>query len=310
MDTMRMLAQAQEDFSTTDVLKCAEFYWGPPEGAELLLSRCELDDDPAQGVASSSAHVFAAALRRYGRGFKKWEPLIRKLIRKGVDIHGRVNSYPRMSLLNISEFEDRWLCGTLLDELFRSTHLPPGVPSARELADAWLQILSSEGFDVQAYLVEEAAIHAAQHQLTWMAFDSGACRQLFFGMGETPSVWWEWCPHPMSPISLVQVEYKQINFDLHDMATGNYYPVSWKDRWPFDHRGWSDDARMWQRGYSAYKDSYGITRASQWSPTLEREELDRLAKERADRRFAKKVRKAMRAQGRQTRSQMPGSWPE
>ncbi len=152
VDTVRMLAQAQEEISTTDVIKCVGFGGVPPQGVELILSQhCELDDDLAQSVASSSAHVFAAALCNYGQGVKGWETLIRKLIRRGVDIHGRVHSRPIMSAPNPSNYKYRWSYGTPLDELFSETDLSPSAPSPKELADAWLQILSSEGFDVQAY---------------------------------------------------------------------------------------------------------------------------------------------------------------
>ena len=54
--------------------------------------------------------------------------------------------------------------GTPLDELFCRTKTPF---EGEEAADRWLQILSSEGYDVVAYLEEELALHAQQMQLTY-----------------------------------------------------------------------------------------------------------------------------------------------
>ena len=191
MDTIRLLAQAQEHFSTTDVIECLKHYFGPPLGAELLLSQqYELEDDPAQSGASGSDHIFATALRNFGAGDRAWEALIRKLIRKGVDVHSRVNQGPVNYHYDV---RDSWVYGTPLDELFVNKPMTPDAEDSRASADTWLQIVSSEGFDVQAYLKEEIAIHAAQNQLTWISYSVPELRrQLCFETGENPSVWWEW----------------------------------------------------------------------------------------------------------------------
>lgn len=315
VDTIRLLAQTQELFSTLDLEECAFNYRGPPQGVELILSQqYELENGPGQGVALDSAHYFATAVRNYGTGNTAWEPLVRKFIRKGVDMHARVtrgwipNSELDCILANIpssddlSDAPDRFpygfRYGTPLDELFRLSHYPS---ESKESADAWFQILSSEGIDVQAYLMEEVALHAAQNQLTWEEFGGNRCRRLCYETEESPSVWWEWYPSPSSRIPLVQAEYRQISFDLDYWKLGIKLPVSWQDRWPFDHPKWSNDPRMWVASQSDFWD---------WEPSPERQRLDSLAQERAERRFTKRVRKLARGQEWRTRSQMPGTWVE
>ena len=325
VDTIRLLAQAQEHFSASDVIKCAERYFGPPLGVELLLSR-ELEDDAddaAQSSASGSDHIFATALRHFGAGNRAWEALIRKLIRKAVDVHSRVNQY-RINYYDLnapfvygpSDARDSWIYGTPLDELFAERFKNPAA-GCRASADAWLQILSSEGFDVQAYLKEEVAIHAAQTQLTWISdLVPELCRQLCFETGENPCVWWEWQPHPLSRILLAQTEYRQITLNLDGRKLGMDFPVPWQDRWPFDRPEWSNDPRMWQHDDQSPTMSWNLDgwkrapecRRVKRSP--ERERLNRLAQERADRRFAKKYRKLRQTQEGGITSLMPGSWPE
>lgn len=306
VDTIRLLAQTQELLSTTDIEECAANYRGPPQGVELILSQqCELEDGPAQGVVSGSAHHFAAAVRNYGRGNKAWEPLIRRLIQKGVNIHDRVGldwisysgsdaqiEYELSSTGNIVGY------GTPLDELFRDSRDPS---ESKESAVAWLHILSSEGIDVRAYLMEEAAIHTAQNQLTWRNRMSGRCRRLCYETEETPRVWWESCPSPFSRIHLVQAEFSESNFYLFDWELGYYYPMCWQDRWPFDHPEWSDDPRMWEDPQSEH---------CYWKRSSEHQRLGLLAQERAERRIVKRAQKLARGQGRWTRSQMPGTWIE
>ena len=326
MDTIRLLAQAQEHFSATDIIECAQDYFGPPLGAELLLSQqCGLEDDPAQSGASGSVsdHIFATALRNFG-GNRAWEALIRRLIRKGVDVHGRVNQ-DQIIYYNLnaqfaydpSDARYSWVYGTPLDELFVNRLTKSDAEDCRGSADAWLQILSSEGLDVQAYLKEEIAIHAAQNQLTWVSYHVPELRrQLCFETGENPSVWWEWQPHTLSSLLLAQTEYRQITLDLDDHELGMDFPVPWQDRWPFDHPEWSNDPRMWQHDDQSPTtrwtfDGWQRTpecRRLKWSP--ERERLNRLAQERADKRFAKKYRKLRQTQEGRIASPMPGSWPE
>lgn len=291
VDMVRLLAQAQEFVSTEDVESCASNYYGTPQGLDLILSQtCELEDVLAQ------AGCFATAVRNHGTGDRAWEPIIRKFIRKGVDIHGLI--FQDVMIYSHDDSEQVWAYGTPLDELFQDSRDPV---ESKESAHAWLQILSSEEIDVQAYLMEEIAIHVAQNQLTWANWTSKCSRRLCYETGETPSVWWEWCPSSYSRIPLVQAEYSQISFDLGDNDLGVYCPVSWQDRWPFDHPQWSDDPRMWEAPQSRFWD---------WGPSSEWWQQYKLAEERAERRFAKRVRKLARGQERRGRSQMPGSWVE
>ena len=293
LDTMRLLAQAQEEFSITDLIQYAKFLHRRIECAEFMLSQYfELEDTLAQDFPSESTSVLlAAALRTYGWGHREWESVIRKLIRKGVDVHGRVNQY----WITAQGHEEELVYSTPLDELFQFCAKPY---NSKELADGWLQILSSEGFDVRAYLGEEIVMHDHHNQLTWQSRD-GINRQLQFELGETPSVWWEWYAHPASPIFLAQAEYRHISLDFDKWDLGIRYPIPWQDRWPFDHPEWSEDCQLWEY------DEYGIEEHnSEWRRRIS------LAQERANRRYAKRIRKLTRGQEKLAQSQMPGSWIE
>ena len=117
LDTIRLLVQAQEDLSTTDVIQCAKYYRGTPEGASFILSKTrELGNEPARGLPSDSAHIFARAVKLYSAGDKMWEAFIRKIIQEDVNIHDHSSVF-----------------STSLDNLFKWTY---NAPQARESANA------------------------------------------------------------------------------------------------------------------------------------------------------------------------------
>ena len=122
-----------------------------------------LESDDLDG--RDSFPLLATALRGYGAQGPEWEGFLQLLLRKRVGLHSQV---PR-DLENITEFDPTYPCeiskyGTPLDELFARTETPFRGEVA---ADRWLQILSSEGYDVVAYLEEESALHAQQMQFSF-----------------------------------------------------------------------------------------------------------------------------------------------
>ncbi len=165
--SLKLLTQSRNDISSLDIFKLWSTYSGAVEGAEFLFS---------QDLISSESDIFddedtfpplATALRGYSKD-PQWENFLRLLLRKGADLHSPV---PRSaSIEDINEQHDVvYPCnileyGTPLDELFRWTETPF---EGEEAADRWLQILSSEGYDIKDYIEEESALHAQQMQLTY-----------------------------------------------------------------------------------------------------------------------------------------------
>ncbi|KAL9024162.1 MAG: hypothetical protein Q9196_006721, partial [Gyalolechia fulgens] len=146
VNTLRVLAKSQDDFSESDISQFFQLYLGPPEGAELMLSQemvqlkllhADSDQPPFPPLAT--------ALREYGAGMTQWEPLIRRLIRNGVDLHAVV---PRkdLELCRWSTKRGCYPCaisedGTPLDELFAWTNL---VFEAESAGKGWVQMLADE----------------------------------------------------------------------------------------------------------------------------------------------------------------------
>ena len=142
---------------------------GPVEAAEFMLLQELIPSESDASDGEDPFPILATALREYGRESSTWESFLRLLLRKRVDLHGPV---PREFLV-VEERNDylgpMFPCkileyGTPLDELFMWTWIPS---EGKAAADRWLEILSSEGYDVKAYLEEEQVLHAAQMQLTY-----------------------------------------------------------------------------------------------------------------------------------------------
>ena len=167
VDTLRLLTKSQDIISAQDIhsmwmtssgmpVEVVEFLWSQ----NLILS--EADD-----LDHEVYPVLAAALVGFCLDSSQWESFLRSLLRKNVGLHSsgsRLGRYTESEQLsdpmfpfNVSGY------GTPLDELFMMTWSPyDGEASAHR----WLQILSSEGYDVVAYLEEELMLHAQQMQLT------------------------------------------------------------------------------------------------------------------------------------------------
>ena len=168
VNILRLLTQPQNDISASDMTKFWWFYRGSVEGAEFMLSQGLIQSDSDLPHGETPFPPLATALGNYGLGLSEWEYLIRLLLRQKVDLHSPV---PRFGT-KASWFGLGYPCailedGTPLDELFGSAQTPL---EGMVAADCWLEILSSEGYDVKAYLEEEQALHAAQMQFTYSSW--------------------------------------------------------------------------------------------------------------------------------------------
>ena len=220
VDTLRTLAQHQDSISTSDLSHLLRRYQGPPEGPESLFfsdsihlpTLCNVDD-------VLDYPLLATALKKNVHS-PEWTPLIRKLLRRGCDVHAPVRR--------------RYACsGTPLDELFAlSTPFESQVA-----ADDWLKLLASEGYDVKAYLEKEKALHASQSYFTYP-------RQLCFELDrDSPTVHWERWINPDSSASLLREEFKH---GLISMAKFRLERDNWEESWPYD----GLDVRHWPYAYT------------------------------------------------------------
>lgn len=165
VETLRILTRSQNDLSPVDVSRYWSDYEGPVEGAEFMF---------LQGLIPSESDIdceeffppLATILRRYAIHPSQWENLLRLVLRKGIGLHTPFNRWQHTAGKNTNDLS--YPCeildnGTPLDELFLPTNTPL---EGEEVAARWLQVLSSQGYDVEAYLQEESALHAQQMQLT------------------------------------------------------------------------------------------------------------------------------------------------
>lgn len=303
----RALAHVQEEFSSADLSICFEHYDTDPGLADYVLSL-----DSVQYVLASEGCLYPAlgsVLRTYGSLFAdnsvsraytkqrlaKWNPLVRRLLQIGVDIHAPVprgyyfepDSYP----CALSPY------GTPLDELFGATRT---ASEAKDAADAWLQILSTEGIDVLTYLEKEKALHETQSMFTYSDYYwDYQPRQLVFSLGEAPSVYADWWIDPESPASFIRQEFRDMNITTADegccLAWHEYCNFGWSLTWPIRYPSWDNTLKPYE---------WHVEEQGTWT------RLDQRAQERADRRWHKKARKAARMNGSQAQSSMPGAWPE
>lgn len=97
-----------------------------------------------------------------------------------------------------------------------------------EVAEAWVEILSTEGLDVLAYLKVEEALHQPCLLSTRSSDLPGDTRQLHFDFGQNPSVYADWWVVPDSPACLARQVFKDLN------AIQKQHCWYWKDAWPFN----------------------------------------------------------------------------
>ena len=292
---MRVLAKSQDDFSASDISQFFELYMGPPEGAELMLSQeivqlkllhTDSDQTPFPPLAT--------ALRMYGAGMPQWEPLIRRLIRNGADLHAVV---PRNDLKSCRWFT-KWAgypCaisedGTPLDELFMWTE---SVFEAESAGKGWVQMLADEGIDVRAYLDEEISLHKTPYQLTYPSTSLAGYdnpRQLVFDLGLNLIVSWDWWIDPGSSTHMLRKELRNMNLFVIDWGLES---DQWEHHWPFHYSPWADGYEPWPATNAAY-------------PGWKR--IRSLADERAHKRTRKKAIRLARVQGLKWSNTVPGAW--
>ncbi len=255
--------------------------------------------------------VLGAALRKYGCFFasdsagwrnsgptflSEWESIIRRLLRSGVDVHAPVPRGYDFQPGNYPCTLDPY--GNPLDELFMRIST---AAEAKDAADAWLRILSTEGKDIMTYLEKEKALHDTRPVFTcphWYFISPP--RRLVFSLGEAATVYADWWIDPECSASLVRQEFKNMNMladdgDLRWTEWQEYLDSDWKFVWPINYPRWSDPLEPFDDDVEGH---------ATWKCLRQR------AQERADRRWDKKAKKAARLNGTRTHTSMPGAWPE
>ena len=300
VDTLRVMVQAQDDFTTDDVrgliVLSVGYYEVPLEVADFIFSQESIHYRISQGAEDDTTiPILAEILPVFVGEPLRLEPLVRKLVRIGADLHARVprrkaaprkpDSYGRLP---------RSAYGTPLDELFGSTSTPF---EARAAADSWLRLLASEGQDVKTYLEKEMDLHVMDGYFTWPHYAFPGFSQshiLRVDLEKCPSVWWDWYIDPSASASELRREFDHIvMLDLDYIS----YLTMWESTWPYKDQIWCDNPAPPDRDYSL-------------GERLEWTRINTLAQDRANRRMKKKAAKAARAQGlKKNRSRMPGTWP-
>ena len=232
--------------------------------------------------------ALAAILCAYANEPSTWEHLLRRLIRRGANLHGPVYRNPNRRYINrypcpIAEY------GTPLDELLNACENPL---AAQIAADGWLRILASEGCDPSAYLQEELTLHATDMQFTYPPHEYDPFdipRQLRFQFGGNPSVSWDWWIDPASSASLVRAEF---NWLVGTSIGYSGIALPWEECWPFTYPKYYILDHGWMQGQSH----------SQIDALLLKQD------HRATRRLSKKAAKLARAQSSKEAQIVPGAW--
>ena len=168
IDTLRLLIQSQDDISPRDTINFCSPFARSLKVVEFMYSNSSV---PSEFNVSDGEEIFpflAITLREFYYNPPQWENFLRLLLRDKANLHSRVprnRDFTKRTIFSheVSEY------GTPLDELFSRTKTPF---EGEAIANRWLQILLSEGFDIVAYLEEEFALHAQQMQLT-VPYDDG-----------------------------------------------------------------------------------------------------------------------------------------
>ena len=318
LDVFRTLARDQDDISASDLEVATSLYDGPPEGVEILLAHSSLHFerfDIAEDVGT--APPLAIALRCYSRTLfldngprlddhacapqaaylpehKQWEPLLKRFIPKGANLHVPVprDGYSRNYTLPVSEY------GTPLDVLFQFSGTPD---EARTIGAEWLGLLASKGHDVVAYLKKEMILHAPDHQITYPVYNleqniPPPQRELYFAFDDArPCVWWDWWIDPASDIDLLEREFKDMV--KYTCVEPILWTLSLIDTWPFEYPVWYDNPEKVAQNFM-HEDM---------EPD-ERRRRAHVAMQRANRRLQKRFAKNAYSKGLR-HSKVPGAWP-
>ena len=178
VDCLRLLTQSQDDISPSDMSEVCRYYNGSVEGVELMVSQGLIRSDLDTSDREDHFPLLAIALRLYGANHFGWESFLRRLLRKRTDLHAPVSREVELPCnLPGGVYPCKVLGhGTPLDDLFARIDTPFEGEAA---AARWLQILSSEGYDVTAYLEEESRLHETQMQLTHPSYRRSSERICF-----------------------------------------------------------------------------------------------------------------------------------
>ena len=270
---VRLLILSQEHVEEHDISNFLDYYWGPLEGIECLLSPDFSQIELNQRISLLLHWV----IEEFTWDPPLWTNLVRKIIRKAEDLHC---SFARFEGASARPF-------TLLDTLFGSTWVPI---EGAQVSEAWLETLATEGLDVREYLKVEMELHKENYPLPYY-HDSIPQRSLVFDIGQKPSVEWDWWIDPDGPASLVCHEFRHMANSYNENLIDS--DELWDGTWPFINSEWALHLD-WQRHDPA---------ENRWW----RHMID-LADSRAARRVAKKEMKVARAEGTDRRKRMPGSW--
>lgn len=166
LDALRLLTQSQNNISSRDIFLFWATFQGSAQAAEYVFIQDMIQAESDVSHGEDVFPVLATALRAFGRGSSGWERFLRLLLRKQSSLHSPVSKTGGIQG-NINNLSSKYPCNpfgydTPLDELFLETDTPS---EGEAIANRWLQILSSEGYDVVAYLKEEFALHVQQMQL-------------------------------------------------------------------------------------------------------------------------------------------------
>ena len=294
VDTIRVVSQAQDDFTASDLSTFFKYYHGPPEGAEYILNQESVRWE-IRNREEGEYPVLAGALRTFV-GSPEWEPLIRTLVRRGADLHAPV---PREGLDWYDKAFSPFPCEpppyvTPLDELFMWTDSPF---EAKAIGDKWLDILLTEGIDVRRYLERELELHPEHPRLTIPSESLTTVkpgRILIIKLDDPPAVYWEWWISATESASLLVIE-------LEGLALSNHWHEArtWEESWPYRYPKWHDIRLQYEHE----------RKGSTWKLNDEGARLRKLSGQRYDRRWDRKKSKAERQQGIiKSMFRMPGAW--
>ena len=160
-NTLLTLINAYEDLSFSHIMDFFSRYQGPWEPAERSLDhvsrRGELDE---REVTAITYQMLQHAVSQFGRGEFVFGDTIRALIRRGVNLHWPILECDvPWFFLSASAAIDY---GTAFDVLIQPAQTPS---MANDICTAWLDLLSSEGIDLVAYLEWEIRLHDGHNMI-------------------------------------------------------------------------------------------------------------------------------------------------
>ena len=303
LDTMRILIKSQRYVTFWQLGLFCYFYIGPQEGADLMISgfltNGETPHTRDPNRQHDSRHIaLHMALYRFGRQPGTWKDLVRKLLWRKMP--REYDGYMHWQTKSTWD----WFKSTALDMLVRSIEHPFDLDGA---ADAWLQLLVEEGYDIVSYLQEEIKLHSELQQYNpafhpvrqvldgsqrFSGISYKLPRVLIFKL-DPPSLTWDWYIDPTSSAYQALTIFRYFNVD-YDLKSVRGTPIArrWTLWWPLDYPLWFPEYSHWP-----HREPVTV-----WS------ELGAQANRRANRRVERKAQKLARVQERRGFRHMPGAW--